>query len=168
MKNQKIIVQLAEPEPYYLKCYHNFMDCTLLNGEEKIIFLSLKRFLDIESDCGNVSPTIEKIQKMTGWSRPRITRYIESLIKKGVVKKIRKGKMQPNTYILSDDSSIWTCDSGQESVTDSQDLKDRKAAEYIAQLEKMGCKVDVAGKVIKIELPKTQNQAPHELNPNFI
>ena len=55
---KEIIVQLAKPERYYTKCYHDFMDCSLLNGEEKIVFLALKRFLDVNMDIGNVFTTI--------------------------------------------------------------------------------------------------------------
>ena len=89
MANEKIIVQLASPERYYTKCYHDFMDCNLLNGEEKIVFLALKRFLDVKSEQGKVFPTIETIQDMTGWGNQKVVKYIKSLVKKGVVKKIR-------------------------------------------------------------------------------
>ena len=67
MAKEKIIVQLASPERYFTKCYHDFIDCRLLNGEEKIVFLALKRFLDVKKDNGDVFPTIETIQEIPGW-----------------------------------------------------------------------------------------------------
>jgi len=84
LENKKIEIKSARPERYFSKNYHDFMDSTLLNGEEKIIFLSLKRFLDIRTDRGNIYPTIETIQKMTGWGKQKVINNIKNLIKKGV------------------------------------------------------------------------------------
>ena len=83
------------------------MDSTLLNGEEKIIFLSLKRFLDIRTDRGNIYPTIETIQKMTGWGKQKVINIIKNLIKKGVLKKIRQGLNKPNIYVIADEAEMW-------------------------------------------------------------
>lgn len=148
---EKIIVQLANPERYFTKCYHDFMDCNLLNGEEKIVFLALKRFLDVKTDNGNVFPTIETIQGMTGWGKHKVIKYIESLVKKGVVKKIRQGLSKPNIYILSDQADIWNCNDfkelgnagNSEEVTTTVDNKDdnqveKQEQDAIRLLESMG------------------------------
>lgn len=140
MANEKIIVQLASPERYYTKCYHDFMDCNLLNGEEKIVFLALKRFLDVKSEQGKVFPTIETIQDMTGWGNQKVVKYIKSLVKKGVVKKIRQGLSKPNIYILADYSTMWTCDTVEDvaAVADNQGVKPLTPAEHIAETGKNG------------------------------
>lgn len=107
MENKKIEIKSARPERYFSKNYHDFMDSTLLNGEEKIIFLSLKRFLDIRTDRGNIYPTIETIQKMTGWGKQKVINNIKNLIKKGVLKKIRQGLNKPNIYVIADEAEMW-------------------------------------------------------------
>lgn len=145
MAKQKIIVQLASPERYYERCYHDFMDCKLLNGEEKIVFLALKRFLDVKTDNGNVFPTIETIQEITGWGNQKVVKYIKSLERKGVVKKIRQGLSKPNIYILSDYPTMWTCNSVEDmaAVTQNDGVKPLTPEQHITELERMGYKVEV-------------------------
>lgn len=163
---EKIIVQLASPERYYTKCYHDFMDCNLLNGEEKIIFLALKRFLDVKSDNGNVFPTIETIQKMTGWGNQKVVKYIKSLVKKGIVKKIRQGLSKSNIYILSDYTTMWTCDSVEEmaAVADNEGVKPLTPEQHIAELERMGYTVQIKEKGLDSEPTKAHYQAPQNYN----
>lgn len=164
---KKIIVKLASSERYFTKCYHDFMDCKLLNGEEKITFLALKRFLDVKSDSGNIFPAIENIQEMTGWGNKKVIRYIKSLVKKGVVKKIRQGLNKPNIYIISDYSTMWTCDSVEDMaiVADNKGIKPLTPAEHISELERMGYIVEIKEKGLESEPTKAQNQA---LNKNNI
>ena len=162
MANEKIIVQLASPERYYTKCYHDFMDCNLLNGEEKIVFLALKRFLDVKSEQGKVFPTIETIQDMTCWGNQKVVKYIKSLVKKGVVKKIRQGLSKPNIYILADYPTMWTCDTVEDmaAVADNQGMKPLTPAEHIAELERMGYTVQIKEKGPDNEPTKVHYQAP--------
>jgi len=145
---KKIIVQLASPERYYSKCYHDFIDCHLLNGEEKIIYLALKRFLDVKKDSGNVYPSIDTIQKITGWGNQKVVKYIKSLVKKGIVKKIRQGLSKPNIYILSDYPAVWTCDNIEDvkAIIENQGVKPLTPAEHIKELERMGYKVEIKEK----------------------
>lgn len=167
MANKEIIVQLASPERYYSRCYHDFMDCRLLNGEEKIVYLALKRFLDVKSNNGNVFPTIEIIQKMMGWGNQKVVKYIKSLEKKGIVKKIRQGLNKPNIYTLSDYPTMWTCDSVEDMaiVADNKGIKPLTPAEHISELERMGYIVEIKEKELESEPTKAQNQA---LNKNNI
>lgn len=164
---KEIIVQLASPERYYTKCYHDFMDCNLLNGEEKIVFLALKRFLDVKSEQGKVFPTIETIQDMTGWGNQKVVKYIKSLVKKGVVKKIRQGLSKPNIYILADYPVMWTCDSVEDmaAVAENQGVKPLTPAEHIAELERMGYTVQIKEKELVSEPTKAHTQALD--NQNF-
>lgn len=100
-------IDLQSHDRYFTKCYHDFIDCDLLNGEEKIVYLILKRFLDIKLDYGGVYPKIEVIQHMTGWGKRKVIKYIDSLAKKGIIKKNRQGLNKPNVYILSDYPDLW-------------------------------------------------------------
>lgn len=164
---KEIIVQLASPERYYTKCYHDFMDCNLLNGEEKIVFLALKRFLDVKSEQGKVFPTIETIQDMIGWGNQKVVKHIKSLVKKGVVKKIRQGLSKPNIYILSDYATMWTCDTVEDmaAVADNQGVKPLTPEQHIAELERMGYKVEIKEKKLASEPTKAHKQALD--NQNF-
>lgn len=168
MANEKIIVQLASPERYFSKCYHDFMDCNLLNGEEKIVFLALKRFLDVKSEQGKVFPTIETIQDMTGWGNQKVEKYIKSLVKKGIVKKIRQGLSKPNIYILSDYPTMWTCDNIEDvaAVVDNKGVKSLTPEQHIAELEHMGYKVEIIEKGLASEPTKAHKQAPQLNNSN--
>lgn len=164
--DEKIIVQLASPDRYFTKCYHDFMDCNLLTGEEKIIFLALKRFLDVKTDSGNVFPTVETIQKMTGWGKQRVINHIKSLSKKGVVKKIRQGLNKPNIYILSDYPTMWTSESVEDmaEIAQNKGIKPLTPEEHIAELERMGYKVELKEKGLETEPTKAQYQAPIKNN----
>lgn len=164
--NKEIIVQIASPERYYTKCYHDFMDCNLLNGEEKIVFLALKRFLDVKSKQGTVFPTIETIQDMTGWGNQKVVKYIKSLVKKGVVKKIRQGLSKPNIYILSDYPTMWACENVEDiaAIADNQGTIPLTPAEHIAELERMGYKVEIKEKGLASEPAKAHKQALNKQN----
>ena len=169
MANEKIIVQLASPERYYTKCYHDFMDCNLLNGEEKIVFLALKRFLDVKSEQGKVFPTIETIQDMTGWGNQKVVKYIKSLVKKGVVKKIRQGLSKPNIYILADYPTMWTCDTVEDmaAVADNQGVKPLTPAEHIAELERMGYTVQIKEKGLVSDSDQTTDTSTMNYNSSM-
>jgi len=162
MKNKEIIVQLASPERLYGRYYFDFMDSKLLNGEEKIIFLALKRFLDVKSDNGKVFPSIESIQEITGWGNQKVVKYIKSLVKKGVVKKIRQGLSKPNIYILSDNAAMWACDNLKDvaAIVKNEGIKPLTPEEHIAALEKMGYKVEMKEKGLSSEPTKAHYQAP--------
>ena len=166
MENKEIIVQIANDERYYTKCYHDFMDCKLLNGEEKIIFLVLKRFLDIRSENGHVFPTIETIQEMTGWGNQKVVKYIKNLVEKGIVKKVRQGLNKPNIYILSDYPTMWECDDLEDMATiiENQGVKPLTPEEHIAELERMGYRVEIKEKGLESAPAKVQNQAHNNIH----
>lgn len=166
---KEIIVQLASPERYYTKCYHDFMDCNLLNGEEKIVFLALKRFLDVKSEQGKVFPTIETIQDMTGWGNQKVVKYIKSLVKKGVVKKIRQGLSKPNIYILADYPTMWTCDTVEDmaAVADNQGMKPLTPAEHIAELERMGYTVQIKEKGLASDTDQSTDTSTMNYNSSM-
>ena len=45
-KSKKLEVQLTTPEKLYVKVKQNKKDCTLLNSDEKMLFIALKRYID--------------------------------------------------------------------------------------------------------------------------
>lgn len=100
-------VQAATPERLYSKMYHDFIDCTLLNGDEKLIYMVLKRFMDFRYDSGEAFPSIETLCRLTEKTRPTITKTIKSLQKKGVIEVVRRGLNKSNLYKLADHPNMW-------------------------------------------------------------
>lgn len=144
--NEEFLVQLSSPERMYSKYYHDFIESQLLTYTEKIVFLALKRFLNVQKENGEVFPSIERICSMLQMSKPTVISSINNLIKKGVVKKIRQGLTKTNIYIINDNASIWKCNSEEEV---SELLKNEphtllSADEHIAALRKLGYRVNVS------------------------
>jgi len=169
MANEKFIVQIASPERYYSRYYHDFIDCPLLTGEEKIMYLALKRFLNVREDNGNVFPTIEKLQTITSWGKQKVIDNIKSLVKKGVVKKIRQGLSKPNIYVIADYPTMWTCDNIEDMATiiDNGGVKPLTPAEHIAGLERMGYKIEIKEKGLVSDSSQTADTSTHLINDNI-
>lgn len=135
MRDEKIKVQSESRERHFVRCYHDFIDCDLLTGEEKITFLILKRFLDIRADQGNVYPTLKTIQKMTRWGKNKVLRIMDSLQKKGVVIVKRRGLSRSNIYVINDKRDMWK----------SQTIEELQAAAEETGLEKAIRLIEAAG-----------------------
>ncbi len=151
-QSEKITVQLTRPERKYVKVYHDFLHNQLLSVEEKMVFISLKSFIDFSTDTsgasGEIYPTMETICKMTGLSRPRATRTVKKLEEKKIIKKIRRGLTKSNIYVLSDYATMWACDNVADmaAVADNEGVNPLTPAEHIAELERMGYKVEIKEK----------------------
>lgn len=114
MAEERIEVQLATPERHYVKVYNDFLKTDLLNTEEKLVYIALKSFVTYGQDEGEVFPSMETLCRITSMSRPRATRTITSLIRKGLVKKKRRGLTQSNVYTLADNAAMWAATSVEE------------------------------------------------------
>ena len=110
MAEDKIEVQSATQERLYVRVYHDFLGTKHLTSEEKIVYIVLKSFLNFKYDEGQVFPSMSLLCQLTSMSRPRATRIITSLIKKGAVKKERRGLTKSNLYTLYDNPSMWAAD----------------------------------------------------------
>lgn len=140
MNDERIIVKNAKPERKYFKTYYDFLYNKILNGNEKLIFIILKSFLDFSMDRdgtnGTVFPTIQTICEITGWGNKKVIRVINSLVDKGVVKRIQRGLNKPNLYILSDYAAIWAAENVKEvkEIVENDGKKPMTAEEHIAEL----------------------------------
>ena len=152
MSEQKIEVVLDKQERLYSRNYHDFMDCQLLNGEEKIIYLSLKRFINVKLDNGQVYPTIETIQNMTGWGNKKVIKYIKSLVKKGVIQKKQNGLTKANLYTIKDSSEMWESENLEE-------LKNVAEEENIIDFSK------IPTELLEKELEKRKKRNEPETSP---
>lgn len=160
MADEQIIVQLAGPERKYVRTYHDFLDNSLLTSEEQMIFIVLKSYIDFSSDEGDVFPGMKTICKRSKLSEPRARRTINSLIKKGIIKKVRRGLTKTNLYTLADYPKMWTCSNVEEmaAIIDHGGVKPLTPGEYIAELEKMGYIVEIKEKGLASGTAKDQTQ----------
>lgn len=138
MSRDRIEVSQGNRERRFFKCYLDFIDCGLLTGEEKLVFLILKRFLDVKSDQGEVFPSLETIAKLTGMTEKTIRKHIKSLQKKGVVSIQRRGLTRSNLYIIKDKADMWK----------SQTIEELQTAAEETGLDKAIRMVEAAGGVI--------------------
>lgn len=111
MPDNGFIVQSAIPERLYVKIYHDFLDTTIINGKEKMVFILLKRYLNFKYDesgiAGEVYPTLETLSKQAGMSRKTVADIIKKLETKGLIEVKQQGLNRPNIYTLKDFSGIW-------------------------------------------------------------
>lgn len=111
MTDNGFIVQSAIPERLYVKIYHDFLDSTIINGKEKMVFILLKRYLNFKYDesgiAGEVYPTLETLSKQAGMSRKTVADIIKKLEIKGLIEVKQQGLNRPNIYTLRDFSGIW-------------------------------------------------------------
>ncbi len=146
MTNNLIEVQLAKPERLYERCYLDFMDTSLLTGDEKIIFLTLKRFLDVRINAGTVEPTIDRLVAMTSYTRKKVIKTIKSLVQKKVIIVKQRGLTKPNLYILNDTEQMWKCNSLEELAEIVQTQDSMTIEQHIEALKKQGCNVIISEK----------------------
>jgi len=168
MANEKIIVQLDSPERKYVKVFHDFLDNSFLTTEEQMIFIVLKSYIDFKEDSGEAYPSMETICKRAKMSEKRARKNINALIKKGIAKKVQRGLTKPNLYTLSDYVTMWDYDNIKDisTVINNNGMKSLTPEEHIAELERMGYKVEIKEKGLETEPTKAQSQAPKSNNFN--
>lgn len=142
---ENIIVQLASPERKYVKVYHDFLDNSFLTTEEQMILIVLKSYIDFRKDSGDAYPSMETICKRAKMSEKRARKNINALIKKGIVKKVHRGLTKTNLYTLADYAAMWECENVEDvaAIADNKGIKPLTPEEHIAELERMGYKVEI-------------------------
>lgn len=108
MTNDRIDVMSSVPVRKFVRVYQDFLYSEILTAEEKMVFIALKSFVDFSQDEDEVFPSMDTICKITGMSRPRATRTINSLVSKGIIKKQRRGLTKPNLYTIADYPAMWS------------------------------------------------------------
>ena len=114
MTNDRIDVMSSVPVRKFVRVYQDFLYSEILTAEEKMVFIALKSFVDFSQDEDEVFPSTDTICKITGMSRPRATRTINSLVSKGIIKKQRRGLTKPNLYTIADYPAMWSAASVEE------------------------------------------------------
>ena len=131
-------VQLATAERRYTKVYNDFLRTENLTTEEKMIYIALKSFVTYGQDEGQIFPSMDTLCRITSMSRPRATKAITSLIRKGVVKKKRRGLTQSNIYTLYDNAAMWAAESAEEMRDLAESDISLSSHEMIEELKRRG------------------------------
>ena len=109
--NETFIVQSDTPDRLYVKVYHDFLDSDLLDRNEKMVFILLKRYLNFKEDIngieGQAYPTLDTLSKQCGMSKGAVIRSLKSLKEKKVLTIEQRGLNKPNVYTIKDYSNVW-------------------------------------------------------------
>ena len=84
MTIDRMEVKSSVPVRKFVRVYKDFLESETLTAEEKLVFIALKSFVEFGRDEDEVYPSMATICKITGMSRPRATRTINSLVSKGI------------------------------------------------------------------------------------
>lgn len=140
----------ARLERRYFKTYYDFLYNDLLSGEEKLVFVALKSFLDFSTDKngtkGEAFPTIQTLCQITNWGKQKVINVIKNLVEKKVVKKIRRGLTKSNLYIIADYEEMWTAKNTEEVkeiVENDGKNKSTTLEDHITEIKKMGYEVEI-------------------------
>ena len=151
MTIDRMEVRSSVPVRKFVRVYKDFLESETLTAEEKLVFIALKSFVEFGRDEDVVYPSMEKISKISGMSRPRATRAITRLISKGIVKKQRRGLTKPNLYTIADYPSMWSA----EGVEERRQLLDTEipytSDQLISELVRRGVLTEEAVAEKKIE-----------------
>lgn len=153
-----------KPIRLYAKCYYDFLDCDILSGDEKILYMCFKRFINLGNDnegCReeNVFPSIQRIKRMTGWGNDRVNKGIKSLIKKGLISKKRNGLGKNNTYYITDKEDMFKAHTVEEMVELAQE---NEIDMYIRKIREAGYDVQISKpKELSTAPAKVTEESPH-------
>ena len=151
MTIDRMEVRSSVPVRKFVRVYKDFLESETLTAEEKLVFIALKSFVEFGRDEDTVYPSISTICKITGMSRPRVSRNINRLESKGIVKKQRRGLTKPNLYTIADYPSMWSA----EGVEERRQLLDTEipytSDQLISELVRRGVLTEEAVAEKKIE-----------------
>lgn len=151
MTIDRMEVRSSVPVRKFVRVYKDFLESETLTAEEKLVFIALKSFVEFGRDEDEVYPSMATICQITGMSRPRATRTINSLVSKGIVKKQRRGLTKPNLYTIADYPSMWAA----EGVEERRQLLDTEipytSDQLISELVRRGVLTEEAVAEKKIE-----------------
>ena len=84
---------------------HRLLDSELLDSDEKILYLMLKRFKN--KSMQYCYPSLKSLEAKLGWSRKTLLKKIEGLVEVGLIKKISSNSpKQNNKYVILPFSSF--------------------------------------------------------------
>lgn len=170
MADEPIQVQLAKKERPYIKVYRDFFRCTLLTPIEKMVYMSLKDFLNFSEDSGEVFPSVETLAKNVGVDRKTISRTLNSLEEKGAIKKERRGLTKTNLYTLYDNPDMWKAANIEQMQVAAESKIELSTEEMLEELKRRGAiriidkKNELASTPTKVIDTSTSSHSPEKNN----
>lgn len=141
--------------------FHNeFIETDILNGNEKLVFMAIKRHMNNESKTS--FPSLTKISKYSRLCKSTVQKTLKTLEDKGIIekehRKLENNGNTSNIYTVHDYKSMWT-------VKNNKDIRKvvklEQEQEAIKLLESIGYTV-TKEKGLETEPTKAQNQAPNK------
>lgn len=121
----------------FIILHNEFIETDILNGNEKLVFMALKRHLNNKDNT--TFPSLATLAKYSRLSKPTVQRTLKALEDKGIIEiEHRRTDEKGNTsnlYIIHDYKSMWTVDDSKEI---KQVIKQEQEQEAIKLLESMG------------------------------
>lgn len=118
--------------------FHNeFIETNILNGNEKLVFMAIKRHMNSESKTS--FPSINKIAKYSRLCKSTVQKTLKTLEDKGIIeiehRKLENNGNSSNIYTVHDYKSMWT-------VKNNKDIRNviklEQEQEAIKLLESIG------------------------------
>lgn len=125
------VVTASDRDCYFVPVFHDFLDSTLLNGKEKIIYIMLKRYLKLGTHSGEVYPCIDTLCKQSGMRKPTVIGILKSLQEKKILHIQRRGLNKPNLYTLYDTKNLWKAQTIEEVDEAIEEELDRQQSERL-------------------------------------
>ena len=101
-------IRTSTDQRNYTMIYHDFLESNLLNGQEKLVFILLKKFSDSDGKC---FPSISKLTELSSFSKNKILRILKSLEEKKVLsithRRTKEKGDTSNMYTLYDYAEKW-------------------------------------------------------------
>ncbi len=117
--------------------HNEFIETDILNGNEKLVFMSIKRHLNNESETA--FPSLTTIAKYSRLSKSTVQRALKDLECKGIIeiehRKTEKNGNTSNLYTIHDYKSMWTVKNCKDI---KQIIKQEQEQEAIKLLESIG------------------------------
>lgn len=121
--------------------HNEFIETEILTGNEKLVFIAIKRYMNNESRTA--FPSIARIAKSARMCKSTVKKTLKSLEAKGIIEiEHRRTDEKGNTsnlYIIYDYKAMWTVN---DSAEIKQTIKQEQAQEAIRLLESMGYTID--------------------------
>lgn len=108
MTKKKILdLKLKTEQRNFTIVYDDFLESDILDKNEKLVFIALKRYTNKKMQC---YPSYNTIARITGLSKKTVINVIKQLEKKKVLKitkKVKDNVNKNNTYTIYDYAEIW-------------------------------------------------------------
>lgn len=135
---EKSKVQLSTELTNFTIIHNEFIDSTLLNGAEKLVFIAIKRHLN--SNNFQAFPSLKTICNHSGLSKPTVIKAISTLEQKKILVKVNRDSKekghQSNLYTLYDNKEMWQADSQEKLSEVAKRIQYEQAKRIVAEYEK--------------------------------